>query len=687
MKILQPSWRGRDIQTRKDVAGKYTAMIGIKALLYVPVGVLPKAVYKIIAELCNESGNGIIYCNIYGNKNHDFKASRIKCEEKKWTTFDVDVVTGEFPKTLPMMFRVWRGKDGTGTILIRKFIVELIEGEVKAETEGKIILNNLAVPAPPPAPPPAPSKKPKPRPRIGKGNGPEPAPRPKESKYPTPPANLVISKDHKVNEGGVKVLYLPLNSMAIFQTGMEDAFIENGFNLRTFDYRNSFAKIGSAETCRNLKTMCEKFQPDWIHMQLQFTGLVPGTIIKEIKQKLPDTIITNWSGDIRDWAKKYFLDIDKQIDLSLISSEGQLPLYKSSGCKNIEYWQIGIDPKKFRPLSATEKEALTRQYEGIVSFCANHSGRFPDSDVRKVAVNSLIEAFGQKFSVYGTGWGRTTSSKGSITYYEQNAVYNSSLIAININNFNNVAMYFSDRQLITMASGALVLCHYIPELERYFENKRDVVWFHSPQECVELVKYYLEHPDEAREIGKNGAKKIVEQHTYAARVKELAMRLGIFKSAKESLKPGRQLPEKNEDPVKVLGVVVSSKFDAFCHRITAKGIEFQGARYNQNVKRIAAEFCPDLIHFHIKSNKYWAIVKEIRKMIEPTVFSCYVDEADKEFLRAAGNNMFDYVLSGSFPKNAPANGLKLITVDDKVDDDKTRADMIKEALLVTGGKK
>ena len=140
MEILQPLWRGRSISLRKDSSGtKYTAMSGKDSLLYVPVEVQENSVYKITIELFRESGNGIVYCNLYGNKNFDFPASKIECNRTGWCTFDVDICSKSFPKTVPMMFRLWRAPNGTGTLLVKKVVVELISGKIKPQREGTLI--------------------------------------------------------------------------------------------------------------------------------------------------------------------------------------------------------------------------------------------------------------------------------------------------------------------------------------------------------------------------------------------------------------------------------------------------------------------------------------------------------------------------------------------------------------------
>ena len=137
MDILQPSWRGKNISTRKDSQGTYTAMTGVDAMLYIPVNVAQNAIYKITLELAKKSGNGLIYCNIYGNKIFDFPHAKFLCDDTKWVAYTLELRTGSFPKTVPMIFRIWRKPNGTGSILIRRIRVELAETNSDKEWESE----------------------------------------------------------------------------------------------------------------------------------------------------------------------------------------------------------------------------------------------------------------------------------------------------------------------------------------------------------------------------------------------------------------------------------------------------------------------------------------------------------------------------------------------------------------------
>lgn len=165
MEMVQSLWRGRLLNSSVDANNeKYIIMNGDKSLLYFPVQVLQNVVYRIRLELMKESGNGIVYCNIYGNKNFDFPQSKVECFGSQWNTFEMDIVTKSFPKTLPLVFRLWRSPDGTGRLAIKRIYIELFKGDVVEEAPKLIDVKEFfppAIPASipfPPLPPPSPPK-------------------------------------------------------------------------------------------------------------------------------------------------------------------------------------------------------------------------------------------------------------------------------------------------------------------------------------------------------------------------------------------------------------------------------------------------------------------------------------------------------------------------------------------------
>lgn len=164
MEIFQPSFRGKNLSIRKDSNGKFIEMIGVDSMLYIPIGVLPDVIYNIKVEMAKKSGNGIVFCNIYGNASHDFPHVKILCDDGSWKTYSFNAEVKSFPKTIPMSFRIWREPNGTGSVFIRKITVELIERtenleigivhkENLKESQMKSILENIQETPNKPVPP------------------------------------------------------------------------------------------------------------------------------------------------------------------------------------------------------------------------------------------------------------------------------------------------------------------------------------------------------------------------------------------------------------------------------------------------------------------------------------------------------------------------------------------------------
>lgn len=342
-----------------------------------------------------------------------------------------------------------------------------------------------------------------------------------------------LLKKHNSLPQAKKALYVPVNTGHIH---MVQAFIDNGFETYSINFaqpsgfdRGAYRLSAIRDVGVILVDACETLKPDWVHVPISKEGLIRLEDVKRAKQNC-DAIFTSWAGDVRDEPLPFLVNLSKIVDFTFISNVGQLDLYRSAGCERVDYWQYGLDVSRSKPLSPNERSTLYKKLGHDISFCANHSTRFPGHIIRKDVVTKLSKKYGSKFAVYGSGWNQIAgiSSKGPSPYWEQNNIYNASKVVISINNYNDLEMYFSGRQLMAMGSGVVTISHYIPGLEKYFENKKDLVWFKTADECIELVEYYLKNEEDARDIGLRGSKKAHKEHSYAARVKELSVRLGII---------------------------------------------------------------------------------------------------------------------------------------------------------------
>lgn len=315
----------------------------------------------------------------------------------------------------------------------------------------------------------------------------------------------------------MKVLYLPLNIPETIQTGMYDAFNNIGVDLHILDfYQKSISGISPNTIQNEFITKVTNLQPELVHMQLQFTNVISPDTILRARQSSPKTIFTNWTGDIRNNVPGEFVNISKVIDYSLISSVGQMDMYTNAGCKNVKYWQIGYNPKLYFPKNKN-------QFKYDVSFIGAHYGtqQFPGSEIRLNAVKALQEIFGEKFALYGDGFPSHIRSKGQIPQKNVNDIYADSMCVLSINNFNDVAHYFSDRLLMCLASGRPTITYRFPGCETYFAHKSDLIITENVDQIVNAVNYIKNNIEDGNRIGSNGYKIVSAEHTYTSRALEL----------------------------------------------------------------------------------------------------------------------------------------------------------------------
>jgi len=119
---------------------------------------------------------------------------------------------------------------------------------------------------------------------------------------------------------------------------------------------------------------------------------------------------------------------------------------------------------------------------------------------------------------------------GSCAVKQQNAVYRRAKVALSINNYNQIDSYFSDRQLIAMASGTPVVCRHVPGLDVEFRDGNECAMFGG--ECTDdnrdelddmayQVGKLLRNPVQAKLVGLLGRMRVMQEHSWQRRILDL----------------------------------------------------------------------------------------------------------------------------------------------------------------------
>jgi glycosyltransferase involved in cell wall biosynthesis len=262
-------------------------------------------------------------------------------------------------------------------------------------------------------------------------------------------------------------------------------------------------------------SQCLTFKPDWVWFQVQDTSMIGSWVIRELRRRLPGCVVSHWMGDARENVCDYLTEICRDTHLTLISSVGQIPMFQQAGASKVEYLQVGLDLPEHADFSAPPSP-VTFQVPDVV-FCAKHAGyQFPGTRDRIEGIQALMQSE-IDVGIVGTGWTSGFPVVGSCHRNDQTNVYRHAKVALSINHLNTIERYYSDRQIIAMASGTPVVCKYVPGLEREFTHGVHCLWYDHPDELVGHVKSLLSDPDLRARIGQAGRAEILKSHTWRSR--------------------------------------------------------------------------------------------------------------------------------------------------------------------------
>jgi len=201
----------------------------------------------------------------------------------------------------------------------------------------------------------------------------------------------------------------------------------------------------------------------------------------------------------------------------------------------------------------------------FIPFAANSKVYFPDKSNKKFACDiafvgstytakkdaykKLLYPLFKKYKVrvYGPGWEKkdkflrllsgvfrqlkiqsltklVNEKRLLLSLDEERQLYASAKICINIHEYyknGKVRGFSNEREFKIPASGGFQISDYIPGMERYFKLGKEIVIAKTEKDWFEKIDYYLTHDKERIAIQMASTKRVLKDHTYHNRVKEV----------------------------------------------------------------------------------------------------------------------------------------------------------------------
>ena len=193
------------------------------------------------------------------------------------------------------------------------------------------------------------------------------------------------------------------------------------------------------------------------------------------------------------------------VDFFLTTSKGRLADYKKAGIPHPIYFIGACDRHDHRM-----RRPVLPVWKSDIAFI----GQARANESRVVLIHKLAERFNVK--VYGKNW-QTYGIKPTlkaVTPRSYALVCRGAKIILGADITDEVEGYWSNRLWLTLGCGGFFLTAYVRGMEKYFENRRHLVWYHSEAECLSLAEEYLAKPEIRRKIARQGYQRVHERHTF-----------------------------------------------------------------------------------------------------------------------------------------------------------------------------
>lgn len=241
---------------------------------------------------------------------------------------------------------------------------------------------------------------------------------------------------------------------------------------------------------------------------------------------------------VEDFARfTYWKDNARFYDFVFTIQKGKcIEAIREAGAGEVHYVPVACDPALHAPqmLSAEDKA----KWGSPVSFmgAGYHN--------RQQIFASLAEL---PFKIWGTEWptcrpfDRMVQDGGRrLTPAEYVKIFAGSDININLHSSHErdgvdpFGDFLNPRTFELASAGAFQLVDKRSLLSECFEEGKEIVTFNSAAELKQKIRYYLDRPEECRQIAERARKRALSEHTYQHRIKQM---LSIIYSSKfEQLK-------------------------------------------------------------------------------------------------------------------------------------------------------
>ena len=267
-------------------------------------------------------------------------------------------------------------------------------------------------------------------------------------------------------------------------------------------------------------------QTSWFYdiLESQIKHYKPDVLINQAMVALSDDFVRQVKSGVRllvgQIASPFPEDRDfSYYDLVISSLPNIVEHFRKSGVSS-KLHRLGFEPRVLDHLDDIDRDPIPVTFVGNL-FAGDrfHASRVQlleylckhvDLGLWGVGIDDLSEDSPIRRCYRGTAWA-----------LEMYKILHSSRITLN-HHIGIAGAYANNLRLYEATGvGTMLVTDWKENLHEMFEPGKEVVTYSTPEECAELIRYYLHHEDERKAIARAGQQRTLREHTYYRRMQEL----------------------------------------------------------------------------------------------------------------------------------------------------------------------
>jgi spore maturation protein CgeB len=327
--------------------------------------------------------------------------------------------------------------------------------------------------------------------------------------------------------GGTQVTTSDLHLLyhrAFGQVGWRSVFLSNDSHLPFAEKvlqqsRLRFSAAHFALFNRRVRRVAAEAPPNLVFVSGSNWYLKPGTI-RHLQRRYGARVVLNEQH--LSVFRRYQAECLPEFDHVFTQDSALVSLLKhASPVRGASLLGPACDPREHRPLQLPPEQR--EAWGADVSYLGN---AYPN---RQRLFEGLTEF---RIRLWGRHWDQSAVLK---PYFDarpvhglsKTLIYNATRVNVNLQSLEYQLDGVTCRPFEVAACGALCISEARRDLARFFRLEEEIVSFRDAAELRKKIAYYLAHPDEARAIADRGRARVLAEHTYEHRVRQVIAEVGL----------------------------------------------------------------------------------------------------------------------------------------------------------------